>query len=93
MVDTTDRVKARFVVGFMGFLGLALVYAMRVNLSVAIVAMVNNTQPEVVNVSDVCSFDPPPGPEPEPTPVCNFSSDCVMNIELKVILNHKHCCS
>jgi MFS transporter, ACS family, solute carrier family 17 (sodium-dependent inorganic phosphate cotransporter), member 5 len=38
----------------MGFLGFANVYAMRVNLSVAIVAMVNNTAVPDVNVSDVC---------------------------------------
>lgn len=36
--------KARHVVFFMGFLGFANVYAMRVNLSVAIVAMVNSTK-------------------------------------------------
>ncbi|KAJ1520118.1 hypothetical protein ONE63_004338 [Megalurothrips usitatus] len=44
--DTNDWIKCRTVVGFMGFLGLALVYAMRVNLSVVIVAMVNSTVPE-----------------------------------------------
>lgn len=39
----------------MGFLGFANVYAMRVNLSVAIVAMVNSTAPLVTNDSlDVC---------------------------------------
>ncbi|ALC49104.1 MFS10, partial [Drosophila busckii] len=35
--------QTRHIFGFMGFLGFAVVYAMRVNLSVAIVAMVNNT--------------------------------------------------
>lgn len=35
--------KARHSLGFLGFLGFALVYAMRVNLSVAIVSMVNQT--------------------------------------------------
>ena len=40
----------------MGFLGFANVYAMRVNLSVAVVAMVNRTALPSVNVteSDVC---------------------------------------
>ena len=78
-MDTNDCIKARFVVGFMGFLGLALVYAMRVNLSVAIVAMVNNTQPEV-NVSDVCRF-PTPEPGPSPKPVCNQNFYCFVVIE------------
>uniref|UniRef100_A0A6A7G258 Sialin n=1 Tax=Hirondellea gigas TaxID=1518452 RepID=A0A6A7G258_9CRUS len=46
----------RHLVGFLGFLGFANVYAMRVNLSVAIVAMVNHTAIPHVNAtsSDVC---------------------------------------
>lgn len=43
--------KARHILGIMGFLGFANVYAMRVNLSVAIVAMVNSTTPQVSNAS------------------------------------------
>lgn len=43
--DTKDCMKARHILGIMGFLGFANVYAMRVNLSVAIVAMVNTTTP------------------------------------------------
>jgi hypothetical protein len=53
-------VKARYVMAFMGFLGFANVYAMRVNLSVAIVAMVNNTAIPKVNNSDsndVCEVE------------------------------------
>lgn len=39
--------KSRHILGILGFLGFANVYAMRVNLSVAIVAMVNSTlQPD-----------------------------------------------
>ena len=55
--DTSRCVKARYVMAFMGFLGFANVYAMRVNLSVAIVAMVNNTAIPKANDSgtnDVC---------------------------------------
>lgn len=44
----------------MGFLGFANVYAMRVNLSVAIVAMVNQTALPTTNTTgiDVCPIDP-----------------------------------
>lgn len=55
--DTTDCLKARHVLGILGFLGFANVYAMRVNLSVAIVAMVNHTAfPEIPdnNTFDHC---------------------------------------
>jgi hypothetical protein len=45
-------VKARYVLALMGFLGFANVYAMRVNLSVAIVAMVNNSAIPKANDSD-----------------------------------------
>lgn len=41
--DTNEFFKTRHIFGLMGFLGFAVVYAMRVNLSVAIVAMVNQT--------------------------------------------------
>lgn len=54
--------KARTVLGIMGFLGFANVYAMRVNLSVAIVAMVNSTMiaNNITNTTlDVCpALDP-----------------------------------
>lgn len=58
--DTSRCVKARYVMAFMGFLGFANVYAMRVNLSVAIVAMVNNTAIPKANDSDsndVCAVE------------------------------------
>lgn len=44
----------------MGFLGFANVYAMRVNLSVAVVAMINATAipSELTNKSDVCPMAP-----------------------------------
>ncbi|XP_060523249.1 sialin [Cylas formicarius] len=47
--DSRQCLKSRHILGILGFLGFANVYAMRVNLSVAIVAMVNNT-----------AFPPPP---------------------------------
>lgn len=61
MEETTGWIKCRTVLGIMGFLGFASVYAMRVNLSVAIVAMVNSTTPTPSNSSsdvDVCPASP-----------------------------------
>ncbi|CAG9812418.1 unnamed protein product [Phaedon cochleariae] len=49
--DTKDCMKSRHILGILGFLGFANVYAMRVNLSVAIVAMINSTQPAPSNNS------------------------------------------
>ncbi|CAL1268935.1 unnamed protein product, partial [Larinioides sclopetarius] len=52
-------VPKRFIVAFLGFFGLVNVYALRVNLSVAMVAMVNNTE-EKANVfnssGDECPY-------------------------------------
>lgn len=55
--DTKSCIKARYTLGFLGFLGFALVYAMRVNLSVAIVSMVNQTaipNTDDDNDTDIC---------------------------------------
>lgn len=54
--DTKECLKSRYILGILGFLGFANVYAMRVNLSVAIVAMVNNTTPAPIgnNTFDHC---------------------------------------
>ncbi|KAG7308789.1 hypothetical protein JYU34_006023 [Plutella xylostella] len=59
--ETTGWIKSRTVLGIMGFLGFANVYAMRVNLSVAIVAMINSTAPLPSNDStlDVCPASAP----------------------------------
>lgn len=57
--ETTGWIKCRTVLGIMGFLGFANVYAMRVNLSVAIVAMINSTTPTPSNETlDVCPATP-----------------------------------
>lgn len=58
--DTKDCMKSRHILGILGFLGFANVYAMRVNLSVAIVAMVNQTafpQPTNNNTFDHCPIN------------------------------------
>lgn len=52
--DTKDCLKSRHILGILGFLGFANVYAMRVNLSVAIVAMVNNTNANPPDTFDHC---------------------------------------
>ncbi|KAJ0176727.1 hypothetical protein K1T71_007906 [Dendrolimus kikuchii] len=65
--ETTGWIKCRTVLGIMGFLGFAVVYAMRVNLSVAIVAMVNTTKAPPSNDStlDVCPTSVPNNSTPE----------------------------
>lgn len=60
--DARSCMKARYTLGFLGFLGFALVYAMRVNLSVAIVSMVNQTaihHTDDINTTNVCHNDRP----------------------------------
>ncbi|KAF5270613.1 hypothetical protein FQA39_LY01351 [Lamprigera yunnana] len=60
--DTKQRLKARHILGILGFFGFANVYAMRVNLSVAIVAMINHTafpNPDENNTFDHCPLPSP----------------------------------
>ncbi|XP_068633318.1 putative inorganic phosphate cotransporter [Battus philenor] len=57
--ETTGWIKSRTVLGIMGFLGFANVYAMRVNLSVAIVAMINSTTVPNNSTLDVCKAPTP----------------------------------
>lgn len=55
--DSQEFPKKRHILGFLGFLGFANVYAMRVNLSVSIVAMVNSSailNNTNYNLSDSC---------------------------------------
>lgn len=70
MENKTNRKRAskwnfkgmRYVFTMMGFFGYFTVYAVRVNINVAIVAMVNNTavyKPHNESVSEECKVDPP----------------------------------
>lgn len=69
--------KARQVFAFVGFCGFAIVYAMRVNLSISIISMVNHSAINVEtnqSLNDVC---------PTPTPASNSSVPAVsVNIDL-----------
>lgn len=68
--DTKDCLKARHILGILGFLGFANVYAMRVNLSVAIVAMVNSTTTPTSNTTfDHC-------------PVTNYTNSTVPSVSV-----------
>ncbi|XP_023166495.2 putative inorganic phosphate cotransporter [Drosophila hydei] len=64
--NENNLLQSRHIFGLMGFLGFAVVYAMRVNLSVAIVAMVNQTAIPHSNSSvldnDTCPLPPAPRP-------------------------------
>ncbi|XP_041979313.1 sialin [Aricia agestis] len=67
--ETTGWIKCRTVLGVMGFLGFANVYAMRVNLSVAIVAMINSTTvPSNDSSLDVCPTSEPSNSTIPPKP-------------------------
>lgn len=78
--DTKSWMKARYNLGFLGFLGFALVYAMRVNLSVAIVSMVNQTAfPDHGgnDTSDVCSKRPLINSTFVPVKILFYDSDLI----------------
>lgn len=66
--DTKAFIKSRHILGILGFLGFANVYAMRVNLSVAIVAMVNETTPIVPNSNNTFDHCPAPNVTNSTTP-------------------------
>ncbi|XP_042865549.1 putative inorganic phosphate cotransporter [Penaeus japonicus] len=66
-VQPEECFGARHVLALMGFLGFANVYAMRVNLSVAIVAMVNNTAIPHVNKTESDACPVPSGNQTEPS--------------------------
>lgn len=74
--DTTDKVKCRFVFGILGFLGMAILYSLRVNLSVAIVTMVNVTASEKTTESDdVCEATGDDGSSSSSDPKGDFNWD------------------
>jgi len=86
--DTKSCIKARHTLGFLGFLGFALVYAMRVNLSVAIVSMVNQTAiPHTENndTSDVCPKTKPMNGTFIPVNLSLFSSSNYLNCHVTAL--------
>eukprot|EP00095_Tigriopus_kingsejongensis_P002637 maker-scaffold441_size170131-snap-gene-0.28 protein:Tk02637 transcript:maker-scaffold441_size170131-snap-gene-0.28-mRNA-1 annotation:"hypothetical protein TcasGA2_TC006625" len=77
--------SCRMVFVFLGFLGFANAYAMRVNLSLAIVAMVNHTAvtpPDAHNATDVCPLPPVPtnSTQPNEDGVFNWDSRAQGNL-------------
>jgi hypothetical protein len=71
----TGRLGSRHVFAFLGFLGLATAYMMRVNLSVAIVDMVSTSGPKGFRYNgssadprDQCPTDPVSDPDPQVYP-------------------------
>ncbi|KAL1494936.1 hypothetical protein ABEB36_010440 [Hypothenemus hampei] len=80
--DTKELIKCRHILGILGFLGFANVYAMRVNLSVAIVAMVNQTVPVIQNNS----YDHCPAPAPNPNATVPSTGEFNWNEETQGIV-------
>lgn len=73
----------------MGFLGFANVYAMRVNLSVAIVAMVNNSRsdiPDFDNNTDVCPMPPFSNTTIPDVRIYMSHKTCVMRVSIIIII-------
>ena len=70
LIHTGPRFGYRHVFSLLGFLGFLNVYAMRVNLSVAIVAMVNSTSPGIANNTNITD-----GTCPAPITPGNTTSD------------------
>jgi hypothetical protein len=87
--DSRLCIKSRQIFGFLGFLGFALVYAMRVNLSVAIVSMVNQSAiPHTDNESDVdaCPKINPVNTTFVPVSLLNDIDDKIL--KLYILSNH-----
>lgn len=78
--------KARQVLAILGFLGFANVYAMRVNLSISIVSMVNNSAiiiPGNETLTDVC---PIPTPTNSSIPAVSENQHATKNLFLTFYL-------
>ena len=69
--------KARHVFAIMGFFAICTHYIMRININVAIIAMVNNTADEFLAAANESSYECPNRAEVMPSKQVNVGNFCV----------------